>query len=288
MTWHGDGAADRVLASLVRHRLLSTGQVGEMHAPGASRRRASEVLNGLRVSGLVDRVWSRTRPPERVWFATAAGMASVPSDGSRMRPVSAESARGPLGAHLLAVNDVGIAFLRAARARGDADGHVSWSHEVAHRTTDGKSAARSLVIADAVLCYWLPEDGRDILLNRFVELDRGTEPPQRLADKLAAYVRLRRYEAGWRDRYPSFPPVMVVFAGRPRPELARRLRMAIALCRSDPRIRGALPEVAFMFVDLEDLQTLGPFGPAFWTPLEPDLPVDVLGSPGLEPAASSP
>lgn len=279
MTWHGDGAADRVLASLVRHRLLSTGQVGEMHAPSASRRRASEVLNGLRAGGLVERVWSRTRPPERIWFATAAGVASVPAGGDRTRAVSPESARGPLGAHLLAVNDVGIAFLRAARARGDTEGHVSWSHEVAHRTMDGKSAARSLLIADAVLRYWLPEDGRDILLNRFVELDRGTEPPQRLADKLAGYVRLRRYEAGWRDRYPSFPPVMVVFTGRPRQELGRRLRTAIAVCRSDPRIRGALQEVPHLFALLEDLKTVGPFGPTFWTPTDPGARVDALGVP---------
>lgn len=273
-----EGVAAEILESLVVHRLLLTRQVGEMHAPGTSRQWVSRHLNTLRANGLVDRALTRTRPPEAIWFATQQGRASAGLQaGSSVRVITPESATGPLTAHLLGVNEVGLSFMRAARTRRDECGPLAWRHEVAHRTPDGKSGA--LVIADAVLEYFLLEPGREVLMNRFIELDRGTEPPQRLADKLTAYVRLHRDLGSWRNRYGSFPPLIVVFADRSRFSLERRRRTAVALCRSDPRLRSALGDVAMMFALLEDLQTLGPFGPVFTVPEDPDVPVDVLGSP---------
>ncbi|MGH3452516.1 MAG: replication-relaxation family protein [Haloechinothrix sp.] len=285
MNEHHEGVAAEILESLVIHRLLSTRQVGEMHAPGTSRQWVSRHLNGLRSQGLVDRALTRTRPPEAVWFATQQGRAGAGLQaGSTGRVVTPESATGPLTAHLLGVNEVGLAFMRAARARGDECGPLAWRHEVAHRTPDGKSGA--LVVADAVLEYFLFEPEREVLMNRFIELDRGTEPPQRLAEKLTGYVRLHRDLGSWRHRYGSFPPLMVVFAGRPRFSLERRRRTAVALCRSDPRLRSGLGEVPMMFALLEDLRTSGPFGPVFTAPEDPDVRVDVLGSP-VRPAVAT-
>ena len=275
MTPRTGSMAAAILESLAAHRLLTTRQVSEMHSPGRSRQWVSRHLNELRARGLVDRALSHSGPPEAIWFSTQAGRASVRHEGSRGRPVHPESATGPLSAHLLRVNDVGIAFMRGARARGDECGPLAWRHEVAHRAPGGKGP--SLVVADAVLEYFLLEPGREILMNRFIELDRGTEPPQRLADKLAGYVRLNRDLSSWRDLYGAFPPLIVVFADRSRASLKRRLRTAVALCRSDPRLRSALGEVPMMFTLLEDLRAVGPFGPAFTIPEDPDFPVDVLG-----------
>jgi hypothetical protein len=84
--------------------------------------------------GLIDRV--RVDRGRRQFFVTAAGADAVALLGSRteMRRtvVRPEQAAGPLRRHTQGVNDTGIAFVVAARERGDDCSPWSWRHEIAH------------------------------------------------------------------------------------------------------------------------------------------------------------
>jgi hypothetical protein len=146
-----------------------------------------------------------------------------------------------------------------------------------------------LLIADAVFSYMLAgAEGAWQLDYRFVELDRGTLPSDRLSAKLARYARLYRFrpraqqkgagegEPAWRARYPVFPTVLVVFADQPRRALERRLDLIAALCRSEPDLKPT-PEVSISFCLLEDLMEKGPFAPIFIEPGRPHEPVDWIG-----------
>jgi hypothetical protein len=279
-----------VLESLYEHRLLTTAQLHAMHAWGLHPGRIRMTLNDLAAAGFAERVWTSSRRSRiGVWFATERGVELVRRahvDGvARPRLVmSPQMAAGPLQSHTLGVNDVGIAFLQAARARGDECGPLDWSHEVAHRIADGRHefTAGSMLTTDAVLKYAVSDT--KLMLYRFIELDRATRSSLDLAEKLHRYVRLRDYEvkntatgrirAPWRDRYPIFPPVIVVFAGKSRSALAARLETALALCARDPRLKNS--ELAVFFVLLEDLVAHGPFATIFSVPEDPYTPVDFL------------
>src|ERR687886_1069814 len=105
-----------ILASLYQHRLLSTTQVRTLHTPSTSRRWAQSVLAEMERNGYVSRV-STARSHEALWFLTEQGAEATEGAGvvRRAYRMTAERARGPLQAHTLAVNDVGIAFVEAAR-----------------------------------------------------------------------------------------------------------------------------------------------------------------------------
>jgi hypothetical protein len=208
-----------LLASLGEHRVLSTAQVGAIHYSDRSPRRAQQALAYLKRAGLADYVETR-RSPRRVWFLTERGADWVVDAGAPRRPkvLSPEQAAGPLRAHTLGVNEVGICFLRAARERGDDFDPLSWRHEVAHPLNRGRGRARRTLIADAVFTYARFED-RDIYIEqRFVEVDRATLSVERLVAELARYGQLERArEKGggslWRYSYPVFPQVLCVLTG---------------------------------------------------------------------------
>jgi hypothetical protein len=186
----------------------------------------------------------------------------------------------------MAVNDAAIAFLEAARERGDEFGPLSWRHEVAHRLNAGRGQRRRSLIADAVLTY-LRLDGDDVAVEqRFLEIDRATLSVDRLAAELAGYAELYRAadEAGrplWRSAYPSFPPVLCVLGGGGRKALERRRAIAIALLRSDPQMTRT-PEVSVLFCLEAELREQGPFAPIFTALREPGAPVSGLGTRALE------
>lgn len=162
-------------------------------------------------------------------------------------------------------------------------------HEVAHPIGPAPGMRRGeLLIADAVFAYMVV-DGDDLALEyRFLELDRGTLPSERLARKLARYARLCRFrprpqrqggqspEPAWKAHYLAFPIVLVCFADRPAAELQRRRRLVAALCRTEPELQST-PEVRFSFCVLDDLREKGPFAPIFSEPERSDEPVDWLG-----------
>jgi hypothetical protein len=287
-----------IILSLRSHRLLTTRQVHEMHAPGYTVRWVRMLLGGLAGRGLVDRVRTRQRPPRAVWHLTARGLrAAGPPDRSGLRTALRwEAAAGPLQAHTLAVNNVGIAFMRAARAFGHDCGYLAWQHEVGHRYTEPAPGLRGggILVADALVNYVVREPGRELFVSRFVELDRGTLPPQELQLKLRNYVRLFQYvpraSAGamplWKELYPTFPPVLVVFDGKPRSQLESRRDSILVLSGSDRRLRVA-ERPGMFFVLLEDLEADGPFAPVFIELGDPTIQVDVLGRPAAQPGALS-
>jgi hypothetical protein len=283
-----------VLESLYQHRLLSTAQLHAMHTPHASRRWMQRVMVELAGQRLV--AFARSRGALRVWHLTEAGAELVEGLPDRVEErrklLDARHAAGPLQAHTLAVNEVGIAFLQAARERGDEFSPRSWQHEIAHPIGPPPGMRRGeLLVADAVFSYLLGEKGAWRLEYRFVELDRGTLPSDRLAAKLARYARLYRFhprgqqkgvgevEPAWMARYPVFPALLVVFADRPRAALERRLDLIAALCRTEPDLKRT-PQISIFLCLLDDLRERGPFAPIFIEPERPDEPVDWLSEDG--------
>lgn len=277
-------ATIEILASLAQHRVLTTEQVREIHLPNNHARWAQQVLGRLHRAGLV----AFTRPPhsgQRLWFATEEGVRLAQSSHAlegKPRPLQGAEVAGQLQAHTLAVNEVGIAFLRAARERGDECGPLSWRHEIAHPLSRGRGRRRRTLFADAVLTYLREEDGRLVALEqRFLELDRATLTVDRLVAELARYAELHRAkgpggEAMWKERYPRFPKVHCILAGAPRPALERRRNSTLALLSSHPQPAGARgPRISICL--LEDLRARGPFAPIFRELRDPGRAVDWLG-----------
>lgn len=281
----------KVLESLYQHRLLSTAQLREIHAPHASVRWIQRVLSELEAEGLVG--FARIgRSALRAWYLTEQGVKlaeAIPDRAEdRRKLLDPRQASGPLQAHTLAVNEVGLCFLRAARERSDEFSAGSWRHEVAHPIGPAPGMRRGeLLICDAAFAYLLVADDELTFEHRLLELDRGTLPTERLATKLARYARLYRFRPraarggkspsqAWRAHYSVFPRVLVCFADRPAPALRRRRRVIAALCRTDPELE-ATPQVRLSLCLLDDLKERGPFAPIFIEPERPDEQVDWLG-----------
>lgn len=280
------GSSVAILESLYQHRLLSTRQVHDLHTPEATARFAQETLAELRATGLADRV---VRPGGLgVWFLSPSGIETVEEIPNRVETrrasISPERAAGPLQAHTLAVNDVGVGFVRLARERGDEFGPFGWRHEIAHPLTPpGKRQER--LIADAILTYQATEEGATRFHYRFIEVDRANRPVDDLAAQIGRYGRLYRRPAGgrhaalhWTRRYRVFPNVIVVLAGRRRANLERRRRTLLALCRADADLARS-PELQVFVCLLPELGQDGPAATIFRTVAEPDRPVDWLGRP---------
>lgn len=280
-----------MLESLYQHRLLSTVQLRELHAPTTSKRWTQHLLASVRRAGLA----AVTRRPggSGLWYLTSRGADAVETIANRAEPrrkvIRPEHAAGPLQAHTLAVNEAALAFVRAARERGDECGPFAWRHEIAHPLAPppGRRAPEQL-IADAVLTYQLnAPDGSAQFPTRFLELDRATIPLDDLAAKLARYARLYNHAISlqadedpfplWQASYPVFPEVMVILDGAPRPALMRRRATLLALCLDDEQL-AKTPEVAIRVCLLEDLTEQGPFSPIFLTLAEPRRRSDWLGS----------
>jgi hypothetical protein len=289
------------MESLYQHRLLTSEQLRVLHTPDATAGWMRRVLRLLAERGLVNRV--RGPATRSLWYLTELGADTIEAAGTlaepRRRVTTSAQAAGPLRAHTLAVNEVGIAFMRAARERGDECGPDSWRHEIAHPISRSRSRrAAELVVADALLSYLqIGKDGGLTLHQRFVELDRGTaRPAQQLASKITRYARLRHYaeapaSAGslarplWRSYYRSFPHLLIVLADQSRERIRSRIQRTLALHESDPTLAvtaGGASEhragtVPVSFVALEDLITRGPFAPVFLFADYPGEPADWLG-----------
>jgi hypothetical protein len=285
--------AIEVLQSLHQHRLLTVRQVHDLHTPRALRRWTHRVLTGLADRGLAEQATGPRR--QGLWFITARGADTLQAAGTlaetRRRLTTPAQAVGLLRAHTLAVNDTGIAFVKAARERdGDGCDPLSWRHEIAHPYTAprGHNGAH-LLVADALLSYQQTAPDESLILHqRFIELDRGTIPPDQLAAKLARYAQLQDYKPKpttpdvpdgplWRVYYRAFPPVLVVLADQTPAAARTRIQRVIALHRSDPaQARYGTPPASF--VTLADLAARGPFAPIFIPAEQPDHYEDWLGT----------
>jgi hypothetical protein len=283
-------ATTEVLTSIYQHRLLSTSQVRAIHLHDHSRRWSERVLAKLTQRGLIAFVHPNRNGP-RLYFLTLAGAQAVEvihiRVETRRKLITPEQATGPLWRHTLAVNDVGIAFMRAARERNDDFGPFAWRHEIAHHAPNPSHARNELLISDALLTYLAHNpDGQLTFHYRLLELDRATVPTDTLAAKLARYADLYRHtptnrgqpssKPAWQARYPIFPDITCILAGQPRNVLLRRVQTVLALCQNDHRLQRT-PEVRISLALLEDLQTHGPFAPIWRRPENSAQTLDWLG-----------
>jgi hypothetical protein len=279
--------APAILAGLYQHRLLSTPQIHALYTPQAGARWTRRTLSLLAEHGLVDRV--RSPRTLSLWFLTEAGADTVESAGPlaepRRRVTTRAQAEGPLRAHTIAVNHVGIAFVLAARQHNDECSPDSWRHEIAHliSPTHGRRRPGELIVADALLTYLQTTDTSLVLHQRFIELDRGTaRPAEQLANKITKYTRLRHYTGGtdtplWREHYRAFPHLLIVLADQSPQRMQQRIHRTLALHQSDPTNEHDHATIPVSFVTLEDLVQHGPFAPIFISAEHPHTRVDWLG-----------
>lgn len=270
-----------VLESIHQHRALTTRQLQALHAPNSSIRWMQMITAALAEQRLIGGVsLDRGR---RLFFVTAAGADAVALLGSRTETrrtvLRAEQAAGALRNHTHGVNDVGIAFVTAARGRGDDCGPWSWRHEIANPIGRAPGQHRDeLLISDALLTYQRHEDEQTTFHYRLIELDRATMPVDDLAAKLSRYGRLFRYtlpDAGeplWTTRYPAFPTVLVVLANGTRRALEGRRAMVLALLEEED-----VQDIRIDVCLLEDLMTDGPFASVVRSARDPNGPVNWLG-----------
>ncbi|MFF4903215.1 replication-relaxation family protein [Streptomyces sp. NPDC001068] len=225
------GSGDRLaLGVLAQYRMATTEQMHRVIAPGVRIEQTRRRLARLRVEGLVERITLPQAGRTRVWFPTEYGVRLAcewPELRGRRpsRTVSDPTAVRLKAGHTLTVTETALVFLEDARHRGDVCEPLDWICEVHHPIGSGEA-----VIPDALLYYRRgPADGDSgSMLRAFVEVDRATMGPERLAAKLTAYERLHRYvpvvpgrrptgqEAaveGWRRRYPLFPRLLFVLDG---------------------------------------------------------------------------
>jgi DNA-binding MarR family transcriptional regulator len=264
-----DGFATDVLAALYVHRLLTTAQIhrlfGSEHVSWTQRR-----LRRLVARGLVVEVRGPFPGRERRWFLSELGAALAEDGGDvpvRSYRVDQHRATSRYAEHLMAVNEVGVLLVEAARRHGDSFGPLSWVHEVMHSFGTGN---RDQLSADALVIYDVLSRNGLISEHRFIELDRGTEPVHALTGKLLAYSEFFRWEpsrreahmprSAWKRSYAAFPGVVFVLADNLSDgALRRRTDELLDVSAGDARLQG-LPFDAVV-VRLADLRERGPFEP---------------------------
>lgn len=208
-----------MLECIHQHRLLSTAQLHALY-PGRALRRTQRALAAMERVGWLASV--REPGGMKLWFVTEAGADAVEAVGGRAelrrKVLPPEQAAGPLQAHTLAVNEVGVSFVRAARERGDEFGPLAWRNEIAHPIGPPPGRRRAeMLIADAVLSYEEVEAESTRFHTVFLELDRTTMATESLTAKLGRYLRLHAYGGSgrrrdplkplWRESYAYFPSV---------------------------------------------------------------------------------
>ncbi|MFI9604801.1 replication-relaxation family protein [Streptomyces sp. NPDC052043] len=256
------GSGDRVaLAVLTQYRMATTEQMHLILNPQVRIEQTRRRLAKLRAEGLVDRITLPQRGRTRVWFPTQYGV-QVAREWPELRgrrpskTVSDRTAARLRVGHALTVTETGLAFLQDARRRGELCRPLDWIPEVYHRIGSGEA-----VIPDALLYYRRShEGGEGAMLRAFVEVDRATMGPERLAAKLHSYARLHRYmpapapgrrqrladqellQEKWRRHYPLFPRLLFVLDGTGPAGIQTRIT-ALRATATDPALTSFLREV---------------------------------------------
>jgi hypothetical protein len=277
------GGGDRLaLAVLAQYRMATTEQMHLLIAPDVRIEQTRRRLVKLQKEGLIDRITLPQAGRTRVWFATHYG-ADVASEWPELREwqpaklgADRTAARLRVG-HALTVTETGLAFVQDARRHGDVCPPLDWIPEVYHSLGSGEA-----VIPDALLYYRRSlRDGEGwSLLRAFVEVDRATMGPERLAAKILAYERLYRYvpvtvgrprtaayqlpAEDWRRRYPIFPRLLFVLDGTGPTGVTNRINTL----RSGAELTGAdfLAAVPILVAPLTDILHDGPSAP-IWRPV---------------------
>jgi Replication-relaxation len=204
------------------------------------------------------------------------------------RTVSDPTAVRLRGGHALTVTETALAFLQDARRRGDVCRPLEGICEVHHPIGSGEA-----VVPDALLYHRHgPADGDGgSMLRAFVEVDRATTGPERLAAKLPAYKRLHRYAPAlpgrrpalqepaveeWRSRYPLLPRVLFALDGTGPAGVDNRIT-ALRAGAGLPAPPGFLHDVPALAAPLADLLRHAPSAPV-WRPVhDPDQRVPWTG-----------
>ncbi|MEU0032066.1 replication-relaxation family protein [Streptomyces sp. NPDC006335] len=276
------GGGDRLaLAVLVQYRMATTEQMHWVIAPGVRIEQTRRRLARLREEGLIERITLPQAGRRRVWFPTAYGV-KVACEWPELRerrpsrtasdPTAVRLAVG----HGLTVTETGLAFLQDARRRGDVCRPLDWMTEVHHSIGNGHA-----VIPDALLYYRHGPSSDGSMLRAFVEVDRATMGPERLAAKLASYARLHSYiptlpgrrptmqeprVEGWRQRYPLFPRLLFVLDGTGPVGIENRISALRAATR-ELALYAFLREAPVLVAPLTDLLQDGPSAPV-WRPVQ--------------------
>ncbi|MDH6216621.1 replication-relaxation family protein [Streptomyces pseudovenezuelae] len=279
------GSRDRLaLAVLVQYRMATTEQMQRVIAPEVRSEQTRRRLAKLREEGLIDRITLPRAGRLRVWFPTPYGVQVAcewPELRGRRPPrtVSDPTAARLRVGHTLTVTETALIFLEHARRRGELCRPLDWIPEVYHSIGGGEA-----VIPDALMYYRRGCEGGDgPMLRAFVEVDRATMGPERLAAKLTSYARLHSYipaspgqrrprigqmpvQEQWRQRYPLFPRVLFVLDGTGPAGVITRIR-ALHAAVDNPALALFLQTVPVMAAALADLRTEGPSEPV-WHPVQ--------------------
>ncbi|WP_195905976.1 replication-relaxation family protein [Parafrankia discariae] len=283
-----------VLMSLYQHRLMTIAQIHDLHTPASSSRWTRKVVDRLTVRGLIDHVRQAGRSNRRVWFVTNLG-AQVVEDAGQILPrpgyrPSPETAAGPLQAHTLGCNEIGLSFARAARALGDDCGPGAWHHEWATRIADhtpGAARWSNMIASDLLLRYLHRGPHGDQAAVRLIEYDRNHRTLDDVLAQLRAYARYHAYIPGgarqplWqRDHGPVFPRVLLVLDRGSPATLTTRRRSLTWMCQEDPLLTRHAAALGLLATTLEDLVAHGPWQPIFWplTGDQVDTPVTWTGT----------
>ncbi|MGW1798758.1 replication-relaxation family protein [Streptomyces sp. NPDC001984] len=288
MTDVDTGSGDRLaLAVLTQYRMATTEQMHRVIAPGVRREQTRRRLAKLRDEGLIDRVTLPRAGRLRVWFPTSYGV-QIASEWPELRgrrppkTVSDPTAVRLRVGHTLTVTETALVFLEDARRRGELRRPLDWLPEVYHPIGGGEA-----VIADALMYYRSgPADGKGAMLRAFVEVDRATMGPERLAAKLTAYARLHGYvpaspgqrrpalgqepvQEAWRRHYPLFPRLLFVLDGTGPAGITTRIDALHAAAKA-PALTLFLHTVPVLAAALADLRTNGPSQPVWHPVQDPD------------------
>jgi hypothetical protein len=281
------GGGDRLaLAVLAQYRMATTEQMHLVIAPRVRIEQTRRRLAKLRSEGLVDRITLPRAGRMRVWFPTQYGVQVAcewPELRGRRPPKTASdpTAVRLRAGHQLTVTETALAFVQDARRRGELCRPLDWIPEVYHPIGGGEA-----VIPDALLYYRSGSQGGDSwsMLRAFVEVDRATMGPERLAAKVTAYARLHDYvpaappgrrrpdlgqeppQEQWRRHYPLFPRVLFVLDGTGPAGIATRIKALHAAAR-DLAPYGFRRDVIVLAAPLADLLRDGPAAPV-WRPVD--------------------
>ncbi|MFI5679982.1 replication-relaxation family protein [Streptomyces cellulosae] len=292
------GGGRLALAVLAQYRMATTEQMHLVIASGVRIEQTRRRLAKLRSEGLVDRITLPRAGRTRVWFPTQYGVQVAgewPELRERRPPKTASdpTAVRLRAGHQLTVTETALAFLQDARRRGELCRPLDWIPEVYHPIGGGEA-----VIPDALLYYRSgSQNGGDgwSMLRAFVEVDRATMGPERLAAKIGAYARLHNYVPAappgrrrpafdqeppreeWRRHYPLFPRVLFVLDGTGPTGIETRISALHAAAR-DLTPSGFLRDVTVLAAPLVDLLRDGPAAPV-WRPVQtPDRRVGWMHS----------
>ncbi|WP_151483763.1 replication-relaxation family protein [Streptomyces albicerus] len=282
------GSGDRLaLAVLVQYRMVTTEQMHRVIAPGVRSEQTRRRLAKLREEGLIDRITLPRAGRLRVWFPTSYGV-QVACEWPELRgqrppkTVSDPTAARLRVGHTLTVTETALVFLEDARRRGELCRPLDWIPEVYHPIGGGEA-----VIPDALMYYRRGREGGDgSMLRAFVEVDRATMGPERLAAKLTAYARLHDYvpaspgqrrqipgqepeQEAWRRHYPLFPRLLFVLDCTGPAGITTRIRALHAAAKglALPLFLHTVPVLA---AALADLRTQGPSQPVWYPVQDPD------------------